>query len=368
MDEVPTMTDEDWERGRENIQDLTGESESGNFARAIARVSVTQICESVGFESCQVSALDALSDIVLRYICDLGKSAHFYANLAGRTDCNYFDIAKGLEDLSFSHSFSDSQEITHSNFASEVPREIATYINLGEEIPFSHPLPCFPLIIKRKSTPSFSQHGENPPSKHIPSWLPAFPDPHTYIHTPIWNERATDPRTDKLEQARQRRKAERSLLSLQQKLAVNSHPPTLISYYEVDESALILTKVLPNGENKTNSLALTVGSSNDSIGENRVSVLETFSPAIEAARKGFCDFGDVEGTGAFPNKRPIVHFKLGIGKKTLGEPLDLSLQKKGSGDVVLASWAARDEKDDKKRRVEQILKESMENPHELAQL
>ncbi|PWA94952.1 Bromodomain transcription factor [Artemisia annua] len=46
----------------------------------------------------------------------------------------------------------------------------------------------------------------------------AFPDPHTYVHTPVWNERTSDPRADKVELARQKRKAESSLLSLQKRL------------------------------------------------------------------------------------------------------------------------------------------------------
>jgi transcription initiation factor TFIID subunit 8 len=47
--------------------------------------------------------------------------------------------------------------------------------------------------------------------------------------------------------------------------------------------------------------------------------------------------------------------------------LDLSLLKKGEGRT--GHWLGRDdERDDKKRRAEYILRQSMENPQELTQL
>eukprot|EP01018_Ginkgo_biloba_P016821 Gb_38800 [translate_table: standard] len=40
---------------------------------------------------CQFT-LEALEDITLCYLKDLGKDAHYYANLASRTHCNVFDV------------------------------------------------------------------------------------------------------------------------------------------------------------------------------------------------------------------------------------------------------------------------------------
>ncbi|KAI4310415.1 hypothetical protein MLD38_035395 [Melastoma candidum] len=99
--------------------------------------------------------------------------------------------------------------------------EIVNYVESCEDVAFTRPIPQFPVDrhdMKPKIL-SFSQMKETPPGKHIPEWLPALPDLHTYKRTPIWKERNSDSRNEKIEQARQRRKAERSLLNLQQRLA-----------------------------------------------------------------------------------------------------------------------------------------------------
>uniref|UniRef100_A0A6N2KQD8 Transcription initiation factor TFIID subunit 8 n=1 Tax=Salix viminalis TaxID=40686 RepID=A0A6N2KQD8_SALVM len=145
--------------------------------------------------------------------------------------------------------------------------------------------------------------------KHIPSWLPALPDP-----------------TQKVEQARQRIKAERALLSLQKRLLSNGSAGASSSGISdnVNESGAVyssqfLTMPLKSGKK------------------------DAFAPVIEAAKGEY------------------------TGKKLYVESLDLSLSKKGGGRT--GHWLGRgDERDDKKRRAEYILRQSMENPQELTQL
>ncbi|KAF8389922.1 hypothetical protein HHK36_024441 [Tetracentron sinense] len=366
------MSDGGGESGRENEQDVKNRVGSDDFGRAIAKIAVAQICECTGFQSIQQSALEALSDILIRYLCDLGKTAHFYVNLAGRTDCNIFDIFQVLGDLGCLQSISRASNVNHCLAGSGTVQEIIQYVNLAEEIQFAQPLPRFPVIRNPRLTPSFLQIGETSTSKHIPAWLPAFPDPHTYIHTPMWNERSTDPRTEKIEQARQRRKAEQSLLSLQQRLKCNVSA-VLASVDPRDDGKLrqvvvsnpFLTTPFQFEEKDVSPVVLSEKLSNETVVGKPVSVLETFAPAIEAVKSGFCDSVDGD-KNVLQNKRPAVNFKFGICKKSLGSPPDLSLKKKGGGKTD--SWFGDDEKDDKKRRAKQILKESMENPQELAQL
>ncbi|KAH8505669.1 hypothetical protein H0E87_012768 [Populus deltoides] len=174
-----------------------GRPKSDDFGRAVSRMAVAQICESVGFHGFKESALDSLSDITIRYLCDLAKIASFYANLSGASISGNCLVNSGTI------------------------KEIIDFVGSNDEIPFAQPVPRFPVIRVRKLIPSFESMSEAPPGKHIPAWLPALPDPHTYLHTPMWNERAVDPRAEKIEQARQRRKAERALLSLQQRLLSN---------------------------------------------------------------------------------------------------------------------------------------------------
>lgn len=188
------------------------------FGRAVANTAVAQICEGLGFHGIQRTASETLADIALRYLSDLGKAAHFYANLCGRTECNAFDVILAMEDMGPGSGVDTSTKCLAN---SSTLRDVMRYVEYAEEIPFARPVPHFPVQKKRAPPPSFAQLGEEPPLPHIPSWLPAFPDPHTYQSTPVWNERKSDPHMDKLEQARQRRKAERSLVSLHLRMSAN---------------------------------------------------------------------------------------------------------------------------------------------------
>ncbi|WOK91633.1 hypothetical protein Cni_G00324 [Canna indica] len=334
------------------------------FGRAVAKIAVTQICESAGFHGTHLSAVDTLSEVVVRYIYDLGKSANFYANLAGRTSCNVFDIIQSLEDLSSPMGYSGASDVHHCLVSSGVFREIAQFVSKEEEVPFAQPIPRFPISRIPKPTPTFAQAGMETAGKHIPDWLPRLPDPHTYIHTPVWNQRATDARTDKLEQARQRRKAERSLLGLQQRLASNAttgFQPTsdgnIGKGKQVVGSNPFLVPPLSYGEKEVSEIAIP----RETDDGKRLSVLETFAPVIEAAKVGSLDLNTNEKK-VLRKSRPTVHFKIGVDKKSIASSLSVLDPKRDS-------WPLRDdEKDDKKRRAEMILKEAMEKPHDLAQL
>lgn len=264
-----------------------GERENASeFGREVSRIAVAQICESVGFESFNDSALEALTNITIRYFRLLGKTASFYANLAGRTESNVFDVIQGLEDLGLSRGFSSASEVSHRLTGSGTVREVIEYVGSAEEVPFAQPVPKFPVMRNRSLTPSFVQIGETPAFKHVPPWLPAFPDPHTYVQTPTWNERATDPRADKIEQARQRRKAESSLLSLQQRLVCNGSAVENTSVYESDDgkSLKVATRnpvfvtPLQTGERDAPQVTLPAEVSANAIPGNHGSLFNTFAP------------------------------------------------------------------------------------------
>ncbi|KAL9150018.1 hypothetical protein ABFS82_12G142600 [Erythranthe guttata] len=347
-------------------------SGANNYGRSISRIAVSQLCESVGFEGFNESALDSLADIAIRYLCDVGKTSKYYANVAGRTECNVFDIVQGLEDLGMPQGFSGASKIhTDCIVSSGAIREIKEYVETADEIPFAQPVPRFPVIREHRMIPSFSQMGETPVSKHIPPWLPAFPDPHTYIRTPVWNERVSDARADKIELARQNRKAERSLLSLQQRLVCNgsSVATTSAEPYEngneLKTENPFLANPLQAGERVVSQVNLPARLSGKKHTEKHVSLLETFAPAIEAMKDGL-DSGS-DGEKILPEKRDSVFLDFRRGKKVFGEPLDLRIRNKAYGKT--AAWFGReDEKDDKKRRVEFILRQSLENQHELPQM
>ncbi|KAF3640748.1 putative membrane magnesium transporter-like [Capsicum annuum] len=347
---------------------------SDEFGRAISRTAVAQICESVGFEIFNESALESLADIAIKYIRDLGKTASSSANLAGRTQCSVFDIIQGLEDMCASTGFQRASEVNRCGLNSGIVSEMVEYVESAEEIPFAQPIPHFPVAKHPKMIPSFSQIGETPAFKHVPPWLPAFPDPHTYVRTPTWNERASDPRADKIELARQRRKAERSLLNLQQRLLCNGsagastsgQPDDVAITSSVSKSENpFLAKPFQAGEKDVDPVALPAKLSSEIDNKNHISLLETFSPAIEAM-KGLSETVDGEEK-KLPDKRPAVCLEFRPGKKVVGDSLDLRLWKKGSGRNA-SLFRRDDDRDDKKRRAELILRQSRENQQELTQL
>jgi transcription initiation factor TFIID subunit 8 len=353
--------------GEENTP---GRPKSDDFGRAVSRMAVAQICESAGFDGFKKSALDSLSDVTIQYLCDLGKTARFYANLSGRTQCHFFDIVRSFEDIIIgaSQGFLGASSSDNCLVNSGTIKELIDFVGSNDEIPFAQPVPRFPVIRDRKLIPTFEKMSEVPPGKHIPAWLPALPDPHTYLHTPMWNERLVDPRAETIEQARQRRKAERALLSLQKRLLSNGSAGASSSGISnnVKESGVVdsgqfLAMPSESGKKDVSPVVLS-----DKL-KNHISVMQAFAPAIEAAKEGgICDDGDFERK-TLPEKRPAVIFKFKTGKKLLGESLDLSLSKKGGRRT--GHWLGRDdERDDKKRRAEYILRQSMENPQELTQL
>lgn len=168
---------------------------SQGYARALAKVVVAQTAESVGFEAVQQSANETLADLLLQYIAEIGSATHSYAELAGRVDCNVNDLLLALQDVGASVD------------------DIMEYSEHMEDVPFAHSIPRFPALKKPAAFVSFSQKGEDPPA-HIPSFLPAFPEKHTYVDTPVFTKHAQDAREQKLALEKGRREAEKALLKL----------------------------------------------------------------------------------------------------------------------------------------------------------
>ncbi|KAL3675144.1 hypothetical protein R1sor_025092 [Riccia sorocarpa] len=427
--------------GQHRDRDVAMSGSGDEFGRAVAKIGVAQLCEAVGFNAVQRSAGETLADILIRYLTDLAKAAHFYANLAGRTQCNALDVIMAMEDVGTGPT--SAAENNRPLSSSKALQEVMRYVEYSEEIPFARPLPHFPVSKKRAPPPSFAQLGETPPFPHIPAWLPAFPDPHTYKSTPVWNERKSDPRLDKLELARQRRKAERSLVSLHSRLSStgaatpkltlppeshvsapgeNAIPtalatirasvgisPSLASSAGVpsrqqwppsSEQEAILSKLEAEGQaGKGKGKRVAAGqnpflASPFQAGQKEVSklpspctrvdeagrpqeadgkvslpsVLEAFAPAIEAAKQGKDSMDGGEGADSLPEAkdRQPVHLSFDWGKKARAKALAAQLsmgvlnRSPGKEKLKVTSQGRDEEKDDKKKRAEQILAQAME--------
>ncbi|KAF8106187.1 hypothetical protein N665_0145s0008 [Sinapis alba] len=163
---------------------------SNDFAYALARMAVAQVCESVEistfqesharegarFSSFQESALERLTDVVIQYIQSVGKTTQFYANMAGRVEGNALDIVQALEDLGSGLGFNGAHDVEHCLDDSGVVKDIIRYTGEAEEVPFVYSLPRFPFNRGKRRAPSFSEIGGEMPDEHIPVWLPAFPE------------------------------------------------------------------------------------------------------------------------------------------------------------------------------------------------
>jgi len=211
--------------------------------------------------------------------------------------------------------------------------------------------------------------------RHVPEWLPAFPDPHTYVSTEVWVEPpATKDRVDKVEQVRQRRKAEKSLLSLQRRLAMAGadgfRPAVAVAQDSAEKGKEIqaagtkrnpfLEPALPPGEKDVSEVDMPPE-------KKKLSVLEAFVPAIQARTIREVDAGaglDQNQRSIVPKERAPVHLKLGFEKK----PLAAALNSRALDLREDPSFLKEEAKDDKKRRAGMILRASMENPQELPQL
>ncbi|GAB2235769.1 hypothetical protein Drorol1_Dr00026210 [Drosera rotundifolia] len=352
-----------------------------DYCRALARVAVAQICEGVGFNCAKESALLALSDVAVRFMRDIGKSASSCACLAGRTECNVFHIVRALEDMSSIIGFRGASEVECCPVVSGVVKELVEFVETAEEIPFARPVTQFPVIKSRRGIPSFSQIGEAPSGDHVPDWLPAFPDQHTYAHSPVLDVRGTDRRVGKLEQARQRRKAEGSLLNLQQRLHSSSNAgpsgstnhaaepqevrvghadepkgsltavsPDLFFVPAVDAVNPFLAPPLPAGE-KDVATIVSPGRlrGKEDVHKNPGSVLDIFAPAVEAMESGVAESSMDSERRALPDRRPVVSFTLKGSRKMTGGDLDSLLGDRLSPRNPFLS-AREDENDEKKRR------------------
>ncbi|KAF6265553.1 Bromodomain associated-domain-containing protein [Scenedesmus sp. NREL 46B-D3] len=179
------------------------------FSRSVARVVAAQIAEASGFDACQESAIEILADLLLRYLTTVCSSSHSYAELAGRSQSNLADLLLSLEELGV------TAEDLHQHL--ELQRS---------DVPFAHTLAPFPVRTQRPVPPTFADQGEPHPA-HLPAFLPAFPDPHTYQHTAAFAGHEADPHKQRQSMLEAKQKAEAALNKLHQRMSSKAAQPDI---------------------------------------------------------------------------------------------------------------------------------------------
>nr|GEW41865.1 transcription initiation factor TFIID subunit 8-like [Tanacetum cinerariifolium] len=118
-------------------------SDSSTFHVSIATAAVAQICHSIGFKSTQTTALQTLTNITVRYLTSLASSAATSAASTGRTECNLYDVIRGMEDVHADVGFNGNSVVTRrlsSLSDSEMLKDMMRFVHWSREVPFAKPL------------------------------------------------------------------------------------------------------------------------------------------------------------------------------------------------------------------------------------
>jgi histone H3/H4 len=66
------------------------------YAHQVARVVVGQIADTCGYEKAHKNALNAVADVMMRFVQEVGMYAKESAEHQGRTDVNALDVVRLL--------------------------------------------------------------------------------------------------------------------------------------------------------------------------------------------------------------------------------------------------------------------------------
>ncbi|KAM5235073.1 transcription initiation factor TFIID subunit 3 [Ctenodactylus gundi] len=126
-----------------------------SYSRSLLRVSVAQICQALGWDSVQLSACHLLTDVLQRYLQQLGRGCHRYSELYGRTDPILDDVREAFQLMGVSL------------------HELEDYIHNIEPVTFPHQIPSFP--VSKNNVLQFPQPGSKDAEErkeYIPAYLP----------------------------------------------------------------------------------------------------------------------------------------------------------------------------------------------------
>lgn len=167
------------------------------YAHEVLKLVVARICQEIGFEAVEASALELLADIMSKYLEEIGFSSHHYAEVATRTESNFNDVRLALNDLR---------------------------VTIMQLIPFEKNMPRIRLPITVRSFPRpvpppepeiRSEEAEELP-EHIPPFLVPFPDSHTYKSTETIGDQARPDVVVRKKRGKRKRQIEEAVIRLRQ--------------------------------------------------------------------------------------------------------------------------------------------------------
>uniref|UniRef100_F7G224 Transcription initiation factor TFIID subunit 8 n=1 Tax=Monodelphis domestica TaxID=13616 RepID=F7G224_MONDO len=175
--------------GSGSKQDSTPEDNYYLAWRRRLQVVVSSLLTEAGFESAQKASVETLTEMLQSYLLEIGRSAKSYCEHTARTQPTLSDIVVTLVEMGFNVE-------TLPAYAMRSQRMVIT----------APPVTSGPVTPKALTARQKKSH---PP--HVPSHFPEFPDPHTYIKTPMYHEPLSDYQVLREKAASQRRDVERAL-------------------------------------------------------------------------------------------------------------------------------------------------------------
>jgi len=173
------------------------------FAKAVMKVVAAQVCKDIGFQSISEGACEALAEITQKYVEEIGKTSHLSSEKASRTESNFNDVRQALKELNVTLD------------------DLRTFASLADSSPFPKEIPEFPVRKPQVENSSSDGIAEIPPHpSYVPDYLPAFPKAHSFVNTPVYEERIADPRELRKEKNREKKELEGSLAKLNDKLGI----------------------------------------------------------------------------------------------------------------------------------------------------
>lgn len=97
------------------------------FTKQALKVVVSQICQTIGWHSIQTTSLEVLIDVLNRYLEELSRATHLYADQFGRTRPNLDDLGLAFAEMGI--------EL----------RELEEYVDFVESVPCNLQVPKYPV-------------------------------------------------------------------------------------------------------------------------------------------------------------------------------------------------------------------------------
>ncbi|CAF4013170.1 unnamed protein product, partial [Adineta steineri] len=141
-----------------------------NYARELLKISISQLCDAIGFDTTSEIAIDILVDVCERQFQFLAKQTSNLLQLNNRYQPNFFDLLSVLLDND------------HENFI-----QLNQYMKQFQSLTFSQDIIQFPykkrnqfyLRIPPKDSQQVLERDQNESTDYIYDWLPLFPDQET---------------------------------------------------------------------------------------------------------------------------------------------------------------------------------------------